>query len=88
MTDGDRIRAEARQALRLDIGERLRDARDKLGSGLTFEGGGGCFRGDVDTIEVTGVHPHAAYVRVYVSVTVRARLTMPCFAPTISTGPP
>jgi Domain of unknown function (DUF4403) len=94
MTDGDRIRAEARQALRLDIGERLRDAREKLGSGLTFEAGGGCFRGDVDTIEVTGVHAHASYVRVYVSVTARARLTMPCAnssvpsAPTLSTGAP
>jgi hypothetical protein len=89
MTDGDRIRTQARQALRLDIGERLRDARDKLGSGLTFEGGGGCFRGDVDTIQVTGVHPHAAYVRVYVAVTARARLTMPCATPAdISTGAP
>ncbi len=89
MTDGDRIRTQARQALRLDIGERLRDAREKLGSGLTFESGGGCFRGDVDTIQVTGVHPHAAYVRVYVAVTARARLTMPCAAPAdISTGAP
>ncbi|HEX3770784.1 MAG TPA: DUF4403 family protein [Polyangiaceae bacterium] len=78
MTDGDRIRADARQALRLDIGQRIREARDKLGSGLTFEAGGGCFEGDVDTVEVTGVHFHAAYVRVYVAVTARARLTMPC----------
>ncbi|HEY5239955.1 MAG TPA: DUF4403 family protein, partial [Polyangiaceae bacterium] len=36
MTDGDRIRDQARAALRLDIGERLRDVRDKLGDGLTF----------------------------------------------------
>ena len=92
LTDGDRIRAEARQALRLDIGERLRDVREKLGAGLTFERGErdhACFRGDVDTIEVTGVHPHAAYVRVYVTVTARARLTMPCASPpSISTEPP
>jgi Domain of unknown function (DUF4403) len=78
MTDGDRIRDEARQALRLDLGERLRDVREKLGDGLTFAREGGCFRGDVDAIEVTGVHAHAAYVRVYVAVTARARLTMPC----------
>jgi hypothetical protein len=84
MTDGDRIRAEARQALRLDIGERIKEARDKLGSGLTFEAGGGCFQGDVDNVEVTGVHFHAAYVRVYVAVTARARLTMPCAAPPTS----
>jgi hypothetical protein len=81
MTDGDRIRDEARQALRLDLGERLRDVREKLGDGLTFAREGGCFRGDVDAIEVTGVHPHAAYVRMYVAVTARARLTMPCATP-------
>ncbi len=78
LTDGDRIRDEARQALRLDLGERMRDVREKLGEGLTFAREGGCFRGEVDAIEVTGVHPHAAYVRVYVAVTARARLAMPC----------
>ncbi len=78
LTDGDRIRDEARQALRLDLGERMRDVREKLGEGLTFAGAGGCFRGEVDAIEVTGVHPHASYVRVYVAVTARARLAMPC----------
>ena len=31
-----------------------------------------------DRVEVTGVHPHAAYLRVYVSVTARARASMPC----------
>jgi hypothetical protein len=78
MTDGDRIRDQARQALRLDLGERLRDVRQKLGDGLTFERDNGCFRGDVDAIEVTGVYAHASYVRVYVAVTARARLSMPC----------
>jgi hypothetical protein len=87
MTDGDRIRDEARQALRLDLGERMRDVRDKLGDGLTFAREGGCFRGDVDAIEVTGVHPHAAYVRVYVAVTARARLAMPCESPPASPAP-
>lgn len=84
MTDGDRIRADARQALRLDLGERMRDVREKLGEGLTFAHEGGCFRGDVDAIEVTGIHPHGTYVRVYVTVTARARLAMPCESP----GPP
>jgi len=78
MTDGDRIRDQARAALRLDIGARLKDARDKLGDGLTFGGAKGCFHGDVDRIEVTGVYPHAAYLRVYVAVTARARATFPC----------
>jgi hypothetical protein len=81
MSDGDRIREEARKAMRLDIGARLQDVKDKLGQGLTFRGGDGCFRGDVDRIEVTGVHPHSAYLRVYVTVTARARAVMPCDAP-------
>jgi len=81
MTDGDRIRDQARAALRLDIGARLADARSKLGDELTFGSDKGCFRGDVDRIEVTGVHPHAAYLRVYVAVTARARAAFPCTFP-------
>jgi hypothetical protein len=78
MSDGDRIRDQARAALRLDIGDRLRPVREKLSSDLTFVGAGGCFHGDVDRIEVTGVHAHASYLRVYVQVTARARATVPC----------
>jgi hypothetical protein len=78
MTDGDRIRDQARAALRLDIASRLQDVRAKLGDELTFGSDKGCFRGDVDRIEVTGVHPHAAYLRVYVAVTARARVDIPC----------
>jgi hypothetical protein len=81
LSDGDRIRDQARTALRLDIGPRMREAQAKLGDGLTFEAGGGCFRGEVDHIEVTGVHPHAAYLRIYVAVTAHARLSMPCAPP-------
>ncbi len=81
MTDGDRIRDEARRALRLDLGARLHDVREKLGNGLTFESNNGCFQGNVDTIAVTGIHPHGSYVRVYVTVTARARVMMPCGAP-------
>jgi hypothetical protein len=80
LADGDRIRDQAREALRLDIGARLHLAEDKFGHELTFRGERGCFRGDVDRVEVTGVHAHAAYLRVYVAVTARARLTMPCAA--------
>jgi hypothetical protein len=78
MADGDRIRDEVREALRLDIGGRLREVKSKLGAGLTFRRANGCFKGDIDRIEVTGVHPHAAYLRVYVTVTARARIMMPC----------
>ena len=81
MTDGDRIRDEARRALRLDLGARLHDVREKLGDGLTFESNNGCFRGNVDTIAVTSIHPHGSYVRVYVTVTARARVMMPCGGP-------
>ncbi|HEY8040169.1 MAG TPA: DUF4403 family protein [Polyangiaceae bacterium] len=79
MTSGDEIRDQARAALRLDIGERLRDARSKLGDGLTFGSGDkGCFQADVDRVEVAGIYPHAAYLRVYVAVTAHARATLPC----------
>jgi hypothetical protein len=78
MTDGARIRDQAREALRLDIGARLHMAQEKLGSELTFRGERGCFQGDVDRVEVTAVHAHAAYLRVYVAITARARITMPC----------
>jgi hypothetical protein len=78
MRDGDLIRDQARAALRLDIGARLHGATDKLGSELTFGTDKACFHGDVDRVEVTGVYPHAAYLRVYVSVTARARASMPC----------
>lgn len=81
MTDGPTIRDDARKALRLDIGARLAEARDRLGDGLTFGSGKGCFRGDVDRVEVKGVYPHAAYLRIYVSVTARARATVPCAYP-------
>jgi hypothetical protein len=88
MTDGDRIRDQAREALRLDIGERLRSVRAKLGSDLTFGRPSACFKGDVDKVEVTGVYAHAAYLRAYVTVTARARAMLPCpFDPTPAAAP-
>jgi hypothetical protein len=91
MSDGDRIRDQARQALRLDIGDRLRPVREKLSSDLTFGTAEGCFHGDVDRIAVTGVHLHASYLRVYVEVTGRARAMLPCgveIAPPVPTAVP
>jgi hypothetical protein len=78
MKDEAQIRDQARQALRLDIGARIREAREKLGSELTFGNDTGCFTGDVDRVEVKGVYPHAGYLRVYVAVTARARAMIPC----------
>jgi hypothetical protein len=78
MTDADGIRDQARAALRLDIGARIRDAQAKLGDQLTFGGKDGCFEGHVDRVDVPGVYPHAGYLRVQVAVTGRARADVPC----------
>jgi hypothetical protein len=78
MTSGDRMRDQARAALRLDIGQRLADIKAKLSSDLTFGAKGVCFKGNVDKIEVVGAYPHGTYLRVYVAVTARASATMPC----------
>jgi hypothetical protein len=51
---------------------------DKLGPELTFKVPQGCVAGHVDRLAVTGVYPHADYLRVYVTVTGRARASAPC----------
>jgi hypothetical protein len=76
--DGDAIRDEARAALRLDLGERLRAVRDKLSKDLEFGDGDGCLKADAGKIEVTGVHAHGSYLRLYVAMTGRASVYMPC----------
>jgi hypothetical protein len=78
VVDADHIRDQARAALRLDIGERLRAVRSKLSTDLSFAGDKGCFKAEVIKIEVTGVHVHAAYLRVYVAVTGAASAYLPC----------
>ncbi|MCL2724399.1 MAG: DUF4403 family protein [Polyangiaceae bacterium] len=78
MADSDKIRDQARAALRLDISERLVPIREKLSSDLTFGNDSGCFKGFVDKVEITGIHPHASYLRVYVTVTGRAAASAPC----------
>jgi hypothetical protein len=81
MTSGDKIRDDARSALRLDIGDRLGDVKAKLSSDLTFGSKAGCFKGNVDKIEVVGAYPHGTYLRVYVAFTARASASMPCAEP-------
>lgn len=76
--DGDSIRDQAREALRLDIGERLKVVRDKLSTNLMFGNDSGCLKADAGKIEVTGVHAHGAYLRMYVSMTGQASVYMPC----------
>jgi hypothetical protein len=81
MVDGDKIRDQARSAMRLDLAERLKSVREKVTSELTFGGPTGCFKGDLDKIEVTSAHAHGTYLRVYVALTARAAATMPCASP-------
>ena len=58
--------------VRLDIGERLKAAKDKLSTDLSFAEGKGCLKAQTHKIEVTGVHVHAAYLRIYVDATASA----------------
>ncbi len=76
--DGDGIRSQARAALKLDLGERFAAVREKLSRDLAFDGELGCVRANVAKIEVTGVYPHASYLRVYVTTTGQADVFIPC----------
>jgi hypothetical protein len=80
--DGNSIRDEARNALRLDLGARLAQVKAKLSSDLDFQAGdgmgSGCLKADVARIEVTGVHPHGSYLRLYVAATAQAGVYLPC----------
>jgi hypothetical protein len=76
--DGNTIRDQARAALKLDIGERLRSVREKLSTDLAFGNGQGCVKAAADKIEVSGVHVHASYLRVYVNIVGRASVYVPC----------
>ncbi len=76
--DGNSIRDQAREALHLDIGDRLGEVRKKLSSDLTFGDNQGCLRSNVSKIEVTGVHAHPSYLRVYVALTGQASVYLPC----------
>jgi hypothetical protein len=78
LVDGDKIRDQARNAMHLDLADRLKSVREKITNELTFGGPAACFKGDLDKIEVTGVHAHGNYLRAYVALTARASATMPC----------
>jgi hypothetical protein len=76
--DGNGIRDQARQALTLDLGERFRAVRERLSTDTPFDEGLGCARTQVSKIAVTGVYPHAAYLRVYLSLTAQGSVYLPC----------
>lgn len=75
---GSGIRDQARAALKLDISERLKSVKQKLSTDLAFANGQGCVKAAADKIEISGVHVHQAYLRVYVNVTGRASVYLPC----------
>jgi hypothetical protein len=76
--DAQNIRDQARAALRLDIGERLKSVREKLSSDLSFGNGQGCVKAQTHKIAVSGVHVHGTYLRVYVTADASASVYMPC----------
>lgn len=76
--DHNGIRDQARAALKLDLGQRFAAVRQKLSNDIGFGGDLGCLRANVAKIEVTGVYPHASYLRVYVSTTAQAAVLLPC----------
>ena len=87
MTDGERIKLEAKKALRLDLTDRLQAVRTKLGPELTFGTPRECFAGHVDKLELTELHAHQSYLRVNVVVTARAAASLPCAEPLPTPAP-
>ena len=81
--DGDSIRDQARAALKLDLGARFQSVRAKLSTDLAFGSGAGCLRSEVSRMEVTGVYPHASYLRLYLTLTAEAAVYLPCPAPAV-----
>jgi hypothetical protein len=94
--NGDNIRDKAREALHLDIGERLRQVRAKLSTELSFGDApppptpspaasskpvAGCVRAGVQRFEVSNVYPHPSYLRLYFTVTGQASAYLPCPGP-------
>lgn len=76
--DHNGIRDQAREALKLDLGARFEAVRNKLSKDVGFGGDLGCMRSHVAKIEITGVYPHASYLRVYVATTAQASVHLPC----------
>jgi hypothetical protein len=85
--DAESIRDQARAALRLDVGERMKSVREKLSSELSFGTGQGCLRADVNKIEVRGVHAHQTYLRLHVALTGQASVYLPCPQPSAPAQP-
>ncbi|MCY1080820.1 DUF4403 family protein [Archangium lansingense] len=72
------VRDQARQALRVDISERLAAVKDKMSTEMSFSEDLGCVRGQVLRSEVTGIYPHPSFLRIYVQVDAQLGLYLPC----------
>jgi hypothetical protein len=81
MADADNLRTQARQALTMDLGARLRPVRERLSQDLTFGNSSGCFAANVSRIDIKQVFTHTDFLRVYVAVTALTSLHAPCLAP-------
>jgi hypothetical protein len=78
MTDNDRMRDDARRALRVDLSARLAPIKDQLRWFVELDRPAGCVTFAVDRIEVTGIFPHGSFLRAYVTLTARASASFPC----------
>jgi hypothetical protein len=76
--DHDSLVQQARESLRVDVSERLAAVKNKLSTELTFAQDLGCVRANVLRSEVTGIFPHANYLRIYVTVDAQAGVYVPC----------
>jgi hypothetical protein len=72
------IRDQAREALRVDVSERLAAVRNKMSTELSFSEDLGCVRGQVLRTEVTGIYPHPSFLRIYVETDAQVGLYLPC----------
>ena len=52
--------------------------REKLSSDISFSNGQGCLKAQTHKIEVSSVHVHGEYLRLYVTANASAAVYMPC----------
>jgi hypothetical protein len=78
LADGDRLRMQAREALRLDLSPKFADAQRRWSEALQGESNGICWRGAVDHMELKGIYAHKGYLRSVVEVVGRAQVEGPC----------
>jgi hypothetical protein len=93
----DALRREVKQALRLDISQRLAAVKTRISSELNYrtpllstsEGRPGleaCVTADVGRIELSDLYAHDSYLRLYVKVTGQAAAYLPCPASVINSA--